>query len=415
MSDPSRDIRILRELAKRYAEVAAKPIQDERRRLWSRHNALKPTRPLVLATYGMWNVWCREVFGDHALQCADPFYREHERLLRLLLFQDTVGDDFILEPWITQGAAGRGNWNEMWGLKEGWIEPDVAGGARKLDPPLKTWAAVAQLRMPHHVIDEQETRRNVQRLRDALGDIVEINADRSPLAIGFMADISTSLARLRGLEEIMVDMYDAPEELRSLLAFMRDGILTAQDEAERAGDFSLTSQVNQAMTYCDGFEPPRANSGPRPRKNLWAFAAAQEFTLISPEMHDRFLLQYQLPILKHWGLSAYGCCEDLTQKIDMLRQIPNLRIIAVTPLADIAKCAERIGADYVISWRPNPTDMVCADFNPERIRRIIRHGLEVSKGCRIHIHLKDVETVQGETDRLARWVRIVRDIADDYG
>ena len=47
-------------------------------------------------------------------------------------------------------------------------------------------------------------------------------------------------------------------------------------------------------------------------------------------MHEEFLFRYQLPIMEQAGLVAYGCCEDLTCKIDMLRQIPNLRRIAVS-------------------------------------------------------------------------------------
>lgn len=55
------EIRILRDLARRYAEAAARPIQDERRELRSAHNSLKATRPLILVTYGIWNAWCRNV------------------------------------------------------------------------------------------------------------------------------------------------------------------------------------------------------------------------------------------------------------------------------------------------------------------------------------------------------------------
>jgi hypothetical protein len=212
----------------------------------------------------------------------------------------------------------------------------------------------------------------------------------------------------------MIDMYESPGELHRLLTLMRDAVLSAQNAAEAAGDYSLTSQSNQAMTYCEELEPPSANSGPRERRHLWGFCAAQEFALISPQMHDEFLLQYQLPIIEKFGLTAYGCCEDLTKKVDMLRQVPNLRIIAVTPSADVAKCADQIGRDYVMSWRPNPTDMVCATFNEERIRRIIRDGMEASKGCAVTLHLKDVETVQGEPDRLKRWVEIVRSITDEH-
>ena len=73
-----------------------------------------------------------------------------------------------------------------------------------------------------------------------------------------------------------------------------------------------------------------ANSGPRKRKDLWGFCAAQEFTLVSPAFHEEFLLRYQRPIYEQFGLVHYGCCENLTHKIDMLRSIKNLRSIAVS-------------------------------------------------------------------------------------
>ena len=60
---------------------------------------------------------------------------------------------------------------------------------------------------------------------------------------------------------------------------------------------------------------------------------------MSPKFHDEFLFQYQIPIMEHFGLVHYGCCEDLTRKIDMLRQLKNLRSIAVTPAANLRKCA----------------------------------------------------------------------------
>lgn len=128
-------------------------------------------------------------------------------------------------------------------------------------------------------------------------------------------------------------------------------------------------------------------------------------------MHEEFILEYQLPIMAKFGLIHYGCCEDLTHKIKMLRRIPNLRYISISPVADIARCAEQIGPDYVFSWRPNPADMVCCGFDESRIRRIIREGLRILKAndCRFHINLKDVYTLEGDVTRLSRWVAIVRD------
>jgi hypothetical protein len=105
----------------------------------------------------------------------------------------------------------------------------------------------------------------------------------------------------------------------------------------------------------------------------------------------------------------------LTRKIDILRQIPNLRRIAVSPFANVAACAEQIGRDYVISYRPNPAEMVSYDFNPERIRNILGRDLAACRDCCFDITLKDVETVQGDPNRVRNWVRLTRNIIEDIG
>ncbi|MCX6411751.1 MAG: hypothetical protein NTZ81_05295, partial [Actinobacteria bacterium] len=43
-----RDRTILRELARRVAEIGALPIMAERRKEWKRHNSLKPGRAFIL-------------------------------------------------------------------------------------------------------------------------------------------------------------------------------------------------------------------------------------------------------------------------------------------------------------------------------------------------------------------------------
>ncbi|HNQ36085.1 MAG TPA: hypothetical protein PKN80_08500 [bacterium] len=414
MAGHRNDIKVLRELAKQYAEVAALPIQEERRQLWSEHNSLRPTRVLVIATFGMWNVWCREIFNDGRMECRDPFYRYYERILRMQLFQHSIGDDFILEPWINHRAAVRssGGFVNPWGVEEKRINPGVEGGAFRFDPPLKEWSDLEKLRPLAHQVDEVETGRGLNRLREAVGDILPVNLDRTPVWTGWLSDISTSLGRMRGLDQVMIDMYEAPEKLHGLLAFMRDHILAQQAAAEAAGDFSLTSGHNQCHIYSRELEAPRANSGPRRRRQLWGYFAAQEFTLVSPAMHEEFMLRYQRPIMENFGLTAYGCCEDLTRKIGILRQVSNLRVIAVAPRADLAACARAAGTDYVLSWRPNPADMLCCGFDPDRVRRIITAGLESARGCRVHIHLKDIETLEGDPDRLRRWVQVVRSACD---
>lgn len=402
------DIAILRELAKKYAELAAKPIQEERRDLWTAHNSLEPTRPPILVRLAYCNAWVRKMFGDGVIQCQDPLFRDQELYFRLQIFHDQIGDDHILEPWVTIQAQQPHSWNNLWGLRDEADRPDMEGGACRYHGVLTDWNYVEKLSWPPHQPDEMQLQRDATRLQDAIGDLVSIDVSRTPTCTGWLSDISTTLARLRGLEQLMMDMYDSPGELHRLLGWMRDGILANQQAGEKVGHWSLTAHQNQEMPYARELAGPAPNSPPVTCRELWHFCAAQEYTLVSPAMHEEFLFQYQKPICERFGLVAYGCCENLTGKIDMLRSLKNLRVIAVAPSADIAGCAQAIGADYVFSWRPNPTDMVSTDWDEGRIRRLLSEGLRKARGCRLHIHLKDVETVEDDPSRLARWVAIAR-------
>ena len=57
--------------------------------------------------------------------------------------------------------------------------------------------------------------------------------------------------------------------------------------------------------------------------------------------------------------------------------------------------------------------MVCTGFDEDYVRGVIRQGLHDAKGCCVHVLLKDVETVQGDISRLARWVRTVREVTEE--
>jgi hypothetical protein len=52
--------------------------------------------------------------------------------------------------------------------------------------------------------------------------------------------------------------------------------------------------------------------------------------------------------------------------------------------------------------------MICTAWDEPRIRRLLRAGLAATRDCHLVIHLKDIETVQGDPTRLRRWVEIVR-------
>lgn len=404
-SGKNEDVSILRDLARRYAAVARDPEQERRRCLWRLHNSLRGERPLIYVRAFAW-----QEMPDAACVCADPFFRHYEDLFRQRLFWHSLGDDSVFEPWISVRAVSACS---GWGLEGERLHSGVARGSFKIDYPIKRPDDALRLRPPHHVIDESATARDVRRLTEAIGDLLAVDVDRSPAYTFWNADLSTDLGHLRGIENVMLDMVDRPDWLHDLVGFMAAGVSRAQEEAEQAGDWGLSAHINQSMPYAEELPDPAPNARGIARRQLWGFMAAQEFTGVSPAMHEEFLLRYQRPILERFGLCAYGCCEDLTNKIGMLRSISNLRRIAVSPFADVPRCAERIGRDYVLSYRPSPTEMVGYGFDRDRIHRILTRDLRACRGCHVDITLKDVETVEWDPTRVRRWVALCREAIDE--
>ena len=134
---------------------------------------------------------------------------------------------------------------------------------------------------------------------------------------------------------------------------------------------------------------------------------AQETDGVGPNQHDEFVLEYQLRLLKRYGLVAYGCCEPYTHKFAMLKKIPRLRRVSVSPWCDVEKAAEELGDGIIFSWKPNPA-MLVGELDPRRIRDRIRRVLDVARHCALEIVLKDTFTIQGEPWRIETWSEIAR-------
>src|SRR5690554_6211009 len=89
------DRRILRDLAKRVAQIAAEPVQDERRAVWYAQNALRPIRPPVfISPDGAW----AELIPDSVLRCAGEHARTIEMALRKRIYaHERFGDDQVVD------------------------------------------------------------------------------------------------------------------------------------------------------------------------------------------------------------------------------------------------------------------------------------------------------------------------------
>ena len=150
-------------------------------------------------------------------------------------------------------------------------------------------------------------------------------------------------------------------------------------------------------------------------KNMWGCSNAQIFSTVSPEMHWEFAVEHDLKWLKRFGMTYYGCCEPLDQKIDILRKIPNLRKISVSPWNDSKKIINAIGSDYVMSRKPNPAIVARDIFNATEAEKEIREFMDLTdKSQHVELIFKDVSTVRRRPERLWQWAEIASRVAEDY-
>ncbi|MDR2375723.1 MAG: hypothetical protein LBD96_04710 [Treponema sp.] len=403
----------IREYAKQYAELARSPAQDEKRRLWRRLNSFHFEKPLIY----MRSVPYYEFFDFSVVKNEDPFLNGIERnLATVVLYQQKLKDDFIFEPWVKVNAVFSLPGVNRWGVPCGMGEKPKDHGAAAFKPPIVTEEDLAKVQPAESIIDEKATAERIEKAQDAIGNILDVVPDRQGLfSCMWNRDISTDLAKLRGLEQFMWDIYDRPEWLHRLIALMRDTVLKDIEKTEQEGNFRRYNNENQAMSYCEELPVPDASLTGRKTRELWGFMASQEFTGVGPDLYEEFMLNYQMPIMERFGMIAYGCCEDMTAKIPVLRKIKNLRRVAITPFSDVRKCAEQIGKDYVVSYRPNPSSMIANGLDEDLVRGILKRDFEILKEnhCIIDVTLKDVETIAGKPENMIRWVEIVRQMGEE--
>ncbi|MCC8179350.1 MAG: hypothetical protein LIP23_00325 [Planctomycetes bacterium] len=406
----SRDeIQVLRDLAKMVAEHAATPVQKEKIKLWTDHNDLKPTRPVVFCDpENGWN----EIITQADLQTADQLARVWEMHLRKELFwAEKMGDDRVTTDWFNVPLDYH---DSKWGLEIKRIGGQD-GGAYNWEHPLKEYGTdLPNMRHPVITIDYDRSDKALAMAQQVFGDILRV---RRFTPWWHSLGMTEDYIALRGLDVFMMDMYDYPDEVHQTMALMRDGTLAKMDYLEKngllwpnhegvyigSGGFGWTTDLP-----ADGFDPDRVRL-----KDMWGFCESQETVGVSPDMFEEFVFLYQLPILEKFGLNCYGCCEGLDGRWHVVSKAPNLRRLSVSAWADPVKMAELLGDKYIYSWKPSPTPLSLATFDEDVMRKSIRDQIDLAKAhnCRLEIIMKDNHTLGNNPDNAINWCRIAQEEA----
>lgn len=142
---------------------------------------------------------------------------------------------------------------------------------------------------------------------------------------------------------------------------------------------------------------------------MWGFAESQETVGVSTEMFEEFVFPYQLPILERFGLNCYGCCEPMDPRWQVVKRIPRLRRVSVSPWANRGKMAEALGGDYILSLKPSPTPLAQGPLDEAEVRASLREDLRATRGCVVELLMKDNHTLGGGPANAVAWCRIARE------
>ncbi|MCC8180332.1 MAG: hypothetical protein LIP23_05405 [Planctomycetes bacterium] len=416
----------LRRLAEKKRQIGELPVQKQTAQLWSNLNSLKPGRPLVWMNEIPWH----EMNVDDELTCVceDPFLKAMEWNLRSELYQwEHMRCDMVVDPVVlVRYVCGPTSTYADFGMDEKYNDYDHSSEAELGRNPIgesaihgsvnyvnsiTSEADLEKMHTPVVWFDKEETQRRYDVMAEVLDGVIPVRT------IGIEHQWFSpwdQMIHWYGIEQLYLDMYDNPDLVHALLkkyvACMHEvldkqeamGLLAAGNGNHRVGSggLGITDQLPAPGCVPDHARPI----------DQWGTGTGQIFSEVSPDMHEEFCLQYERPFMARFGLNCYGCCEPLHNKIALMRTIPRLRRISMSPWINLEKAVSEVGADFVFSSKPSPAVFAPDNFQREQAKKNLTDVMDMGKGCRIEFIMKDVTTVRNDPRRLWEWAEMAMQI-----
>lgn len=403
----SHERQVLRSLAHTVGDLASRPEEEEKRKLWINHNDLIKTRPIIFCDpENGWN----EIIAQDQILCTNPLLRVWEMALRKEIFWGSeMKDDKVIEPlfYIPYNYTSTG-----YGFQEETRRTSDEGSCIWIDKINDYEQDLPKFTFPDIVIDYDKTHNVVDFANDLLGDILQVKLRG---VWWWSLGMTWDYIRFRSLENFMLDILMYPEWVHKFMRFLCDATHRKLDFLESNGLLSL----NTGGTYVGsggfgwtshlpqpGFDPARIKT-----MDLWGFSESQETVGIDPEAYGEFIFPYEKTILERFGLNCYGCCEPIDPRWHYVKQFPRLRRISVSPWANITELARLLQNKYIMSIKPTPTPLAMSSIDENSIRAALRNILQGTKDCHVEVIMKDNHTLGKNPMNAVNWCRIAKEEA----
>jgi hypothetical protein len=413
---PSDERTHLRELAKKQAEYAALPVMADRTKMWYALNdgASGARPPVVIEPW----TFDRDFMPDRIYRCTSPTGKAIEKqLLRNVRNHELLDDDKVVPDTFDIGF---------------FVDVDFYGGIKVPRRTVKdfdgietgfTWThPIKDLHRDLHVLKPAACSLDIARTISYKAFLEDLFAGSLPVCIrsGTYARgmLTSHVIELMGMEAYFTAMYDCPDQVHQLMAYLRDNALRVMRWAEQnqllrvnnANQASFGSSYNftthlparsfwpWSSSACEtrncepiardrtsdprppmldarwpmpDARPPTADarcpmpdarpptpdtrSVPARLCDMWGCANSQETVGISPQMYHEFVFPYYRDTCQPVGLLYYGCCEPAHPFWEDIRRLPHLKKVSISRWCNQKMMGEALrGTDVVFSRKPDP-------------------------------------------------------------
>ncbi|MGO8702405.1 MAG: hypothetical protein ACLQVA_01205 [Candidatus Brocadiia bacterium] len=411
------ELNYVKDLARKYMEMASGEEMNMRRKRWrDLYSLKKPDRPPIVCLDADWGQVTQE-----DMVCTDSVYRSLEATFKSRLCVFGMGDDTVFYPYIVVRHPWDRNilyWSAMWN----W-GVDFPGNQCKetgsvslfIDPPIKDEKDLAKIHVPDAVeairLEKQELTEQKRVYDDIFQGIIPVR-----IVFTYCPVLGHLASLMMGLETLMIKMAQEPDFVHALMNILQKAELQFLDQFDQARSWTGESNChgNGPNMFPESVKTTPADV-PWQASDLWGRTESQEFQLASPAMTDEFLVTYQKPIMERFKYTEYGCCEDLTRKLDAVMKISNLRAIVNSPWTDLKTMADKCRDQYVIVWR-QPFSEIMSAKDDHDIRADVERGLKITRGCFRSVFCRDVNwnEVDNPPHRIRMWIREAKRAAEMY-
>lgn len=424
MSDyslPASDLKRLRSLAQQQADIAALPIMEKRKQLWTDMNDAKPGArpPFAIESW----TFDRDFMPSSIYQCESQFGKNLEcGFLRNIRHYEILNDDHVCPDYISTGWHVSGDEFGIEIQTEYVKDSEGVSTGYHFDCPIKDLATDGydMIKPSTFSVNRESTMAYKSFLEETFGDILPVRMESGVYGVNHLTQ---RLMRLMSMETFFMAMYDCPDKLHGIMSLLRDNAIRKSKWAEEEGLLVLNNGNQCSCGTCYNFTTllPKRHVEPGQVKlsDMWAGMDSQETVGVSPDLFHEFVYPYYAELAEMYGLVYWGCCEPVDPIWEKsLSNLPNLKAVSISRWANQEYMVEALeNTGIVYSRKPDPNLLgVDIELNETAWRNELRTTLELihNKNVPFEFVVRDVYSMHGNLAKARRAVDIAREEIDSY-